>query len=109
MMAPASAARITYCVTCFGSTRPLAMVLATAVPNTNAAIKLKAAAQAIDFNAVFQHVVMLFTQTGQCVSKLVRLFYDNFRQHSRGFRRGGDLVHHQTDARSIDKVENVVQ
>src|SRR5258708_19263543 len=44
MMAPVRAARITYCVTCLGSTRPLAMVLATAVPNRNAAAQLNTAA-----------------------------------------------------------------
>src|SRR5258708_26612009 len=44
IMAPASAAMITYCVTCLGSTRPLLMVLATARPIPNAARKLNTAA-----------------------------------------------------------------
>ena len=44
-MAPISAARMTFASTAEGWIRPLPMVLATAVPTTNAATKLKNAAQ----------------------------------------------------------------
>ena len=44
-MAPTSAARITFGSTTDGSIRPLPIVLATAVPTTKAATKLKNAAQ----------------------------------------------------------------
>src|SRR4051794_34578604 len=45
VMAPMSAARITYAEACLGSMMPLAIALATAVPKKNAAAKLKNAAQ----------------------------------------------------------------
>src|SRR5579859_4429725 len=65
--------------------------------------------QAIDLDAVLQHVVTLLTQAGQRVSELVRLLDYDFRQHGGGFGRGGDLVHDQADAGGVDEVEDVVE
>src|SRR5579859_2620569 len=65
--------------------------------------------QAIDFNAVFQDVVMLFAQTGQSVGKLVGLLYNQAGKQRRSRRSAGDLVHYQTNASGIDEVENVIE
>src|SRR4051794_39064275 len=73
VIAPINAARITYAVACLGSMMPLAMALATAVPKTKAATKLKNAAQITasfgDSTRVDTTVAMLFAASWKPLMK----------------------------------------